>query len=72
MESMIDQINSLFSSQFSRLVEQAQECQHLSLPVSEQFQVLDCHILTEKNVKAHTKGTTGNTMMEMSLLWVPC
>ena len=25
-----------------------------------------------EQVKAHTKGTTGNTMMEKSLLWVPC
>ena len=28
--------------------------------------------LTGKKLKAHTKGTTGNTMMEKSLLWVPC
>ena len=27
--------------------------------------------LTEK-LKAHIKGTTGTTMMENSLLWVPC
>ena len=27
--------------------------------------------LREK-LKAHTKGTTGNTMMENSLLWAPC
>ena len=23
-------------------------------------------------MKAHTKGTTGNTMMQKSFLWVPC
>ena len=28
--------------------------------------------LTEKNVEAHTKGTTGNTMMQKSLLWAAC
>ena len=27
--------------------------------------------LAEKNVKAHAKGATGNTMIEKSLLWAP-
>ena len=28
--------------------------------------------LTAIHVKAHTKGITGDTMMEKSLVWVPC
>ena len=35
------------------------------------YSLLDCESNREK-MKAHTKGTTGNTMMENSLLWVPC
>ena len=29
-------------------------------------------MINREKLKAHTKGTTGNTMMENSLLWAPC
>ena len=28
--------------------------------------------LTQEKCEAHTNGTTGNTMMQKSLLWAPC
>ena len=29
-------------------------------------------LIEQRKVEAHTKGTTGNTMMGKSLLWIPC
>ena len=29
-------------------------------------------LTSRENSEAQTKGTTGNTMMQMTLLWAPC
>ena len=44
----------------------------LSGPHELDLSVLDYTHPNKEKWKAHTKGTTGNTMMEKSLLWVPC